>query len=93
LLRSLPEARSLTTGEVHIVLNRGRRTSSGQFADLVRRHAGVLPLASLPYDRSACDLALSSGRSLTEVSVRSPLRQAIARLAEQLVTVPSPVGG
>lgn len=92
LLRSLPEARSLTTGEVRIVLNRVRRTSAGQFAELVQRHAALTPIASLPYDHAACDLALSSGRSLTEVAPRSPLRHAIAKLGEQLVTVPSPVG-
>ena len=92
LLRSLPEARSLTTDEVHVVLNRVRRTSAGQFAELVQRHAGLTSTAALPYDRAACDLALSSGRSLSEVAMRSPLRHAIAKLGEQLVTLPSPVG-
>jgi MinD-like ATPase involved in chromosome partitioning or flagellar assembly len=91
LLRTLPEARVQTVGEIHVVLNRVPRTSSGQVADLVSRHAGVRPLAMLPYDRSACELGLSSGRSLTEVAPRAPLRLALAKLAERVLPAPVPV--
>jgi MinD-like ATPase involved in chromosome partitioning or flagellar assembly len=82
LLRSLPEVRAHTAGEVHVVLNRVPRPSSDQFSNLVARHAGVRPVASLPYDRSACEHALSLGRSLTEVAPRAPLRLALAKLTQ-----------
>jgi Flp pilus assembly CpaE family ATPase len=93
LLRMLPEVRGLTEGDLRVVLNRVRRTSTGAHShqpltDVVVRHSGLVPVAYLPEDRSSCDLALSSGRSLTEVAPKSPLRRAIARLARELAVHP-----
>ena len=95
LLRMLPEVRALTAGDVRVVLNRVRRTSAGAHAqqpltDVVVRHCGLVPVAYLPEDRSACDLALSAGRSLTEVAPKSVLRKAIARLAREIALHPEP---
>ena len=89
LLRMLPEVRALTPGDVCVVLNRVRRTSAGMHShqpltDVVMRHSGLVPIAYLPEDRSACELALSAGRSLTEVAAKSALRKAIARLAREM---------
>jgi MinD-like ATPase involved in chromosome partitioning or flagellar assembly len=90
LLRVLPEARLLTSGDVRLVLNRVRRGSAGarpkeSLADVVARHAGVVPVAYIPEDRVACDAALSAGRSLTEAAPRSPARNALSQLAKELV--------
>ncbi len=68
LLRMLPEVRALTAGDVRVVLNRVRRTTAGAHShqpltDVVVRHCGLVPVAYLPEDQSACDLALSAGRS------------------------------
>ena len=95
LLRMLPEMRGLTGGDVRVVLNRVGRTSAGAHShqpltDVVMRHSGMVPVAYLPEDRSACDLAVSAGRSLSEVAPKSPLRKAIARLARDVAEHPQP---
>jgi MinD-like ATPase involved in chromosome partitioning or flagellar assembly len=95
LLRALPEVRTLTSGEVAVVINRVRRGVAGgspreALADLVARHAGVTPTACLPEDRTSCDLALAAGRTLTEVAPRSALRTSLTKLASQLVAQSSP---
>jgi Flp pilus assembly CpaE family ATPase len=89
LLRMLPAVRALTAGDVRVVLNRVRRTSAGlhshqPLTDVVVRHSGLVPTAYLPEDRPACELALSNGRSLSEVAGKSALRKAIARLAREI---------
>jgi MinD-like ATPase involved in chromosome partitioning or flagellar assembly len=95
LLRMLPEVRGLTAGDVRVVLNRVRRTSTGAHShqpltDVVVRHSGLVPVAYLPEDRAACDLALASGRSLFEVAPKSALRKAIVRLARDVALHPEP---
>ncbi len=95
LLRMLPEVRGLTGGDVRVVLNRVRRTTAGAHShqpltEVVVRHSGLVPVAYLPEDQSACDLALSAGRSLSEVAPKSSLRKAIARLARDIALHPEP---
>lgn len=95
LVRGLDEIRELVPGaRVEVVVNRLRRgpvgpDAEGQVTAALTRFAGVTPLAFLPEDRAACDAALLSGRTITEVAPDSPLRRAVSGLARRLAGVPA----
>lgn len=73
-----------------VLVNRMRPSLGWSERDLTATVAGVAPasrLMFLPDDRPAADRALMAGRSLTECG-ESPLRRAIALLAEELAAAP-----
>jgi len=96
LVRALSDLDSLAFGaEVRVVLNGVRRgvvpgDPAKELTGALERFAGRAPSALLPYDRTALDEALAGGRSLAEGRAKSPLREAIVRLAAELADVPLP---
>ncbi|HLZ36469.1 MAG TPA: hypothetical protein VKP64_01650 [Mycobacteriales bacterium] len=98
LIRGLPELRELRPElDLVVVVNRVRKTvvpgdPHREVAAALARYAGVTDLTVVPYDRSALDAALASGRTLSEVAPRSPARTAIAGLAARLAGIPETPG-
>jgi MinD-like ATPase involved in chromosome partitioning or flagellar assembly len=85
--RGLSELASvLPDADPLVVLNRLRGPSrrAQDADDVVLRHCGRSPIAGVPLDVPAVDLALAAGRTLTEAAPRSPARLAIAALAARL---------
>ena len=83
-LRELGEA--VPGGDVRVVVNRIRRSVGGGEgrrgpATVLRRHAGIERVWSVPDNVDAVDAALMAGRPLLEVAPRSPVRQAIRSIA------------
>jgi Flp pilus assembly CpaE family ATPase len=91
LVRGLSDLRDLEVpGQIRVVLNRVRRGAvPGDPAEELRaaleRFSGYVPAGLLPADHRAADLALASGRLLSESSPGSPLRRAVVELAAELV--------
>jgi MinD-like ATPase involved in chromosome partitioning or flagellar assembly len=94
LVRALTDLREVVPdARVHVVVNRLRRGLFGtvagdaehQIRQALDRYVGVTDCVFIPYDRVACDKALASGRTLTEVVAESPVRKAISELAAVLV--------
>jgi Flp pilus assembly CpaE family ATPase len=78
-----------------LVVNRVRSSVAGvparqQVRAALREVVGREAVAFLPDDPQAVDTALRAGRSLADVAAGSPLRRALADLADQLAPVPSP---
>lgn len=96
LVRGLAELREAEIGaDVRVVLNRVRGgvvpgDPAAELRAALERFAGQAPAALLPADQSAADLALSTGRLLSESSPASPLRRALAELAAALIGVEAP---
>lgn len=72
-----------------VVVNRLRASATGRdphraVADSLARYAGVAEALVVPDDRTACDAALLTGRTLRECAPGSPARKAIAALAARL---------
>ncbi|HUR14728.1 MAG TPA: hypothetical protein VM097_09595 [Mycobacteriales bacterium] len=78
---AVPEARTA------VVVNRLRGTAAteGEVRATLCRLTGAEPVACLPWDGEAADLALSRGRLLTQAAPDSPLRRGLERLAAELV--------
>ncbi|WP_062524759.1 AAA family ATPase [Demequina rhizosphaerae] len=73
-----------------VAVNRIRASVAGSrpedaIAAALGRHAGVAEVWPLPWDLRACDAAARDGRTLAEVAPRSPLRRAIASMAEVVI--------
>ncbi|WP_062467079.1 AAA family ATPase [Demequina maris] len=73
-----------------VAVNRIRAAVAGPrpedaIAAALGRHAGVTEVWPLPWDLRACDAAARDGRTLAEAAPRSPLRRAIASMAEVVV--------
>ncbi len=91
LTRSLQDLDALAELPVHVVVNRmrsGLGWTEREVAALVARVCPRAPVTFLPYDRSATDRALVSGRTLAECG-DSALRRALAVLADRLDDVPA----
>lgn len=94
LVRGLSDLGSLLPErEPRVVLNKVRRgltpgDPAVEAAMALRRHAGVVDPAMLPYERPGLDRALGEGRTLAEVAPNSPLRRALAGLAGQVAGLP-----
>jgi MinD-like ATPase involved in chromosome partitioning or flagellar assembly len=90
LVRGLQELREVIPGvDVRVVVNRVRRSVGGSDgrhgpAAVLRRHAGVERMWSVPDNVDAVDAALMAGRPLIDVAPRSPARQAIRAMASEL---------
>ena len=93
LVRGLRELREVVPGaDVRVVVNRVRRSvgsgvgTGGRHgpASVLRRHAGVERVWSVPDNVDAVDAALMTGRPLIEVAPRSPVRQALRSIAAEL---------
>jgi MinD-like ATPase involved in chromosome partitioning or flagellar assembly len=93
LARALPEVVERRAGRrMHVVVNRMRPTLGWSEKEVRYLVEGVAPGAEvtfLPDDRAAVDKALVSGRPITE-SGDSPLRRAMAGLAEGLLAATEP---
>ncbi|MHB8341809.1 MAG: AAA family ATPase [Mycobacteriales bacterium] len=81
-------------GSLGVVFNRVRPglapgEPAREYTAALVRHAGVAPLALLPYDQPAADAALGSGRTLVEAAPASQLRRALAGLARQAGQLPA----
>ncbi|MBC7291586.1 MAG: hypothetical protein H5T83_09690 [Actinotalea sp.] len=79
-----------------VVVNRVRPGTAGPrpaeaVRDALRRYAGVEDVHVLPDDPAACDAALLAGRSVVEQAPGSPLRRAVARLADDVLAAVTPV--
>jgi Mrp family chromosome partitioning ATPase len=73
-----------------VVVTRVRAASVGsppglKVTQALTRYAGVTDPVLVPDDRSACDVALLEGRTLTEAAPGSPARRVLAGLARALV--------
>ena len=92
LVRGLHDIVELVPGRTpRVVVNRMRGSLGWSERDVAATSEGVAPGASvhfLPEDRPAVDRALMAGRSLVE-SGESPLRKAVADLADALALVRS----
>lgn len=90
LVRGLHDLRETVPGaNVRVVVNRVRRSVGGGDrrhgpAALLRRHAGVERIWSVPDNGDAVDAALMSGRPLIDVAPRAPVRQAIRMIAAEI---------
>ncbi len=105
LVRGLAElAESVPTPAARspiVVMNRLRDTAmpgdpAGEVSQAMRRFAGVGQIAFIPYDRTSVDRATSVGRTVGDVTPRSPLRNALAELTVTLFSAPAqpiPFGG
>jgi MinD-like ATPase involved in chromosome partitioning or flagellar assembly len=93
LIRGLSDLREAVPGvDVHVVVNRLRPSVVGsdperQVRSALERYAGVLRTTLVPEDRAAVDAAMLRGRSLAEVAPKSAARQAVSRLASELLGV------
>jgi MinD-like ATPase involved in chromosome partitioning or flagellar assembly len=96
LVRSLSELAELMPGVVPVVVvNRVRASAVGgpaeaRVREALARYAGVEDPVLVPDDRPALDAALLAGRTLSEMSVTSPARLALAALARSVSGVPEP---
>jgi MinD-like ATPase involved in chromosome partitioning or flagellar assembly len=97
LVRGLAELREVVPSVLpRVVVNQVRRSTVGggdphvQLAEALERYAGIREVDFVPYDRDAMDVALLQGRALAEVAAESPARQALARIAADLVGRPAP---
>jgi MinD-like ATPase involved in chromosome partitioning or flagellar assembly len=93
LVRGLGELRDTVPGaDVRVAVNRVRRSVSGGGRDgpatVLRRHAGIDQVWSVPDNVDAVDAALMAGRPLIDVAPRSPVRQAIRQIAAE-ITAPA----
>ncbi|MDN4474888.1 hypothetical protein QQX09_03345 [Demequina sp. SYSU T00192] len=73
-----------------VAVNRIRASVAGTrpedaIAAALGRHAGVTEVWPLPWDLRACDAAARDGRTLAEAAPRSPLRRAIASMADVVI--------
>ena len=95
LIRGLRELREAVPGaDARVVVNRVRRSVGGGDgrqgpASVLRRHAGVERVWSVPDNVDAVDAALMAGRPLIDVAPRSPVRQAIKAIALELAPAAS----
>ncbi len=81
-----------------VVVTRVRSSSIGsppglKVSQALARYAGVDDPFLVPDDRSACDVALLEGRTLTEAAPASPARKALAGLARALLAEQQPATG
>jgi MinD-like ATPase involved in chromosome partitioning or flagellar assembly len=96
LVRGLEALREvLPAVSPRVVLNRVRPGPVGprphqELAAALERYAGVRDVAFVPDDRAAFDAALRTGRTLAEAAPGSAARQALERLAAELVGRPAP---
>lgn len=81
LREAVPEARTA------VVCNRVRASAvpESEVRAVLRRQAGVVPVACLPWDGAALDGALARGRPLVQAAPDAPLRRALEALAAELV--------
>jgi len=92
LVRGLRDLRDVVPGaDVRVVVNRVRRSVGGGDgrhgpASVLRRHAGVDRVWSVPDNVDAVDAALMAGRPLIDMVPRSPVRQAIRGIAAEVGT-------
>lgn len=95
LVRGLSELRDAeVAAPVWVVLNKVRRgvvagDPALELSAALERFAGRTPVALLPLDQEAVDAGLAAGRLLGESRPSSPLRQAVAELAANLIGVPA----
>jgi MinD-like ATPase involved in chromosome partitioning or flagellar assembly len=103
LVRGLGELAERTTATGSgsrrvVVVNRVRATAAGPrpdeaVRDALRRYAGLDDVHVLPDDPAACDAALLAGRSVVEhAPPTTPLRRAVARLADAVLAGAPAVG-
>jgi MinD-like ATPase involved in chromosome partitioning or flagellar assembly len=91
LVRGLSELREVVPGAPsRVVVNRVRSSVVGrdprrQVAEALERYAGVIDPVLVPDDPAAFDAAMLQARPVGEVAAASPARQALARLAADLV--------
>ncbi len=86
LVRGLQDVGTVRAPSPSVVINRARPAAVGgapqrRVAEAMARFAGVDELTFVPEDRSACDTALLTGRTLGECAPQSPCRLAIRDLA------------
>jgi Flp pilus assembly CpaE family ATPase len=90
-LRGHAEVLEHTTPErVTVVVNKVRSGAigldpAGQVRSTLERFGGLTPAHLIPWDPTAFDAALLSGRSLVEAAPRSPARAIIRKLAADLL--------
>jgi MinD-like ATPase involved in chromosome partitioning or flagellar assembly len=90
LVRALGELRDVAGAAAQVVvLNKVRRSPVGAdperaLAEALERYAGIRHPVFVPYDRAGVDAALLHGRTMAEVSPRSPARLALAALSARL---------
>lgn len=89
LVRGLDDLRGagIVTTEPVVVVNRVRASAVGRHPGAalraaLSRYANVTEVHLVPDDQASCDAALLAGRSLGEVAPASPVRRAVAELAE-----------
>lgn len=96
LARGLVDLRGVVPGaRARVVVNRVRASLGWGEKDvraMVEGFLGPVGVHFLPDDRTATDRALAAGRSLVEIG-DSPLRRALAALADDLVPDPDRGGG
>jgi Flp pilus assembly CpaE family ATPase len=90
LVRGLSDLRDAeVAGQVQVVLNRVRPDAvpgdpAVELSAALERFSGYVPVALLPADQRATDVAAATGRLLSESSPSSPLRHAVVELAAAL---------
>lgn len=98
-VRALAELREVLPEVVaRVVVNRLRKVvvpgdARREIAAALGRFAGVASVDFLPYDVSAADAALAAGRTLADMSPKSPLRMALRDLAVSLSGASIPGAG
>lgn len=93
LLQALPDLKGLApTAEIQVVINQAPRGQGAlrQVEQVLYDHSQTSPIAILTTDRGAAVEAARDGRTIAEVSPRSPLRQQLRSLAGRIAGVPIP---
>jgi MinD-like ATPase involved in chromosome partitioning or flagellar assembly len=96
LVRGLRELHDTVPGsDVRVAVNRVRRSVGGANgrhgpATVLRRHAGIERIWSIPDNVDAVDAALMAGRPLIDMAPRSPARQAIRAIASEIAAPATP---
>jgi MinD-like ATPase involved in chromosome partitioning or flagellar assembly len=91
LVRAVQDSGHVASGPRHIVVNRVRASAVGahperRISEALERFAGLDDCAFLPDDPQVLDAAMLAGQTLREYAPQSPLRVALAGLAEEFAT-------
>lgn len=84
---------TLETNRVTVVMNKVRASAigpapAGQVAQTLQRFGGITAPVLVPYDRSALDAAVLSGKTLLDAARKSPVRLAISQFVSSRIVPP-----
>ena len=88
---------TIVTNRVTVVMNKIRASAigvgpAGQVKETLQRFGGITAPVLVPHDQAALDAAILSGKTLFDVSAKSPARVAIGQfVSERILPRPAPI--